>query len=150
MSDVGLFIVNNCYDLKLENGDLVLDDTLETAVSISLFTDRRVTDEELPKGQKDKMGWWGDMFPEVDQDKIGSRLWLLRRAKRTTATLRLFEDYCKEALQWLVEDGVASAVKVTAVYDESFYLVGTIVIEKPLGRSSRFALVWDKQQLKAA
>lgn len=150
MSDVGLFIVDDYFDLKLDNGDMVLDDSLETAVIISLFTDRRVAAEELARDQTDKMGWWGDMFPDVDQDKIGSRLWLLRRAKRTTATLRLFEDYCKEALQWLVEDGVATAIKVTAEYDASYFLVGSIVIEKPVGQGTRFSILWDKQKLKAA
>lgn len=146
MSDIGLFIEDNCWDLKIENGDLKADNGLETAVSISLFTDRRVNDEELPFGQISKRGWWGDMFPEIDQDRIGSRLWTLERAKTNVETLRLAEDYCREALQWFIEDGVAESFEVTATFDEFFRMNLDIVINKPLGRQSRFSVLWDAQE----
>lgn len=150
MSDIGLFLVNNCWDLKVENGDFVGDEGLETAVSISLFTERRVSDEQLPDQETNKKGWWGDMFPDVDQDQIGSRLWTLERAKRTTETLRLYEDYSREALQWLIEDGVADSVEVSAEYDSNGQLIGTIVIAKPANEETRFLVNWDAQELKGA
>lgn len=145
MSDIGLFIKDNCWDLELENGDLKNDKGLETAIAISLFTDRRVNDEELPPLQTTKRGWWGDMFPEIDQDQIGSRLWTLERSKRTTETLRLAEDYAREALQWLLEDGVAENFLVNATYDD-YRMNLNIEINKPLGRQSRFSVLWDAQE----
>ncbi|HCU26113.1 MAG TPA: hypothetical protein DF383_13945 [Deltaproteobacteria bacterium] len=42
------------FDIAMEKNDLKLDDTLKTAVIISLFTDRRVTVEELPDGEQDR------------------------------------------------------------------------------------------------
>lgn len=84
---------------------------LVRAVIVSLFTWRRANpDDELPGDMK--MGWWGDSFPTVPNDRIGSRLWLLARAKITAETILRAREYAEEALRWLVEDGVASRVEV--------------------------------------
>jgi len=49
-------------DLEVENGDLAHDGGLETAVLMSLFTDRRARDDDklLDEEARDKKGWWGD------------------------------------------------------------------------------------------
>lgn len=149
MSDIALKLVSsNCFDLAIKDGDFEFDEGLETAVAVSLFTDKRVTEEELPTLETDKRGWWGDMFSEVDQDQIGSRIWTLKRRKRTTETLRLYEDYAKESLDWMIEDGVANSVAVTASYDDNGFLQGEVVIEQPPGNESRFIVLWDEQKLK--
>ncbi len=84
---------------------------LVRAVVVSLFTWRRAAnDDELPAD--DLMGWWGDTYADVDGDRIGSRLWLLWRATLTTDTLSRARDYATEALQWLLDDGVATSVQV--------------------------------------
>lgn len=148
MNDIKLFLdnaINEGISPKLENGDLVADDGLETAVIISLFSDRRITDDQLPLGQISKRGWWGDLFSEVDQDLTGSRFWILQREKRITATLRRFEDYAKEALAWMVEDGVAASVTAVASYNERNYLFLDIVIKKPKGNSFNYRVNWDSQ-----
>lgn len=150
MADIAIKTSNKIFGLSLANGDLEGDDGLQTAVIISLFTDKRISDDELPLEETSKRGWWGDTFPAVDQDKIGSRLWLLERVKRTAETLRKSEDYIKEALNWLIEDGVSTSIEVTSSYDENNQLVAAITIAKPKGRTSRFQLLWDKQELKAA
>lgn len=148
MSDIRLAInEDNVFDIAIENGDLKGDDGLETAVAISIFTDRRVTDEELPFPQIDKKGWWGDMFPEVEQDKIGSRLWLVGREKVTQEVANRAQDYCKEGLQWLIDDGVAASVTAVATYNSFKNLIIDIQIVKPSGNKSRFKVLWDKQQL---
>jgi len=146
--DIGLFLQDNLFDLKIANGDLTGDNGLETAILISLFTDRRVSDEELPQLEKDKRGWWGDMFSEVDQDQIGSRLWLINREKRTLETLRRAEEYSKESLKWLIDDGVASSITTVAIYDTNKFLQLAIDITRPSGRTSRFQVLWDEQVLK--
>lgn len=42
------------------NGDLVNGDDLQTAMIISLFTDRVARDDDDIDGE-DRRGWWGDM-----------------------------------------------------------------------------------------
>lgn len=94
-------------DLVLEDGRIATTDGLETAVAISLFTDRRArADDVLPDGANgDRRGWWAD--PE-----LGSRLWLLCREKQTASVLARAREYGEESLTWLVRDGYARTVKV--------------------------------------
>jgi phage gp46-like protein len=56
----------------------------------------------------------GSFFADTS---FGSRLHLLQRAKNTDTTMRLAVDYCKEALQWMIDTGKASAVNVYAQRD---------------------------------
>ncbi|WP_230595820.1 phage GP46 family protein [Xanthomonas albilineans] len=88
---------------------------LVRAVLISLFTWRRANaDDTLPDPRGFRMGWWGDTYPVVANDRIGSRLWLLARAKLTPNTVQRAQDYAEEALQWLIDDGVAARIAVRA------------------------------------
>ena len=84
---------------------------LPRAVLISLFSWRRANpDDDLPG--TDRFGWWGDTYPEITNDRIGSRLWLLSRSKLTRQTVLRAKEYAEEALKWLVDDGVADSVAV--------------------------------------
>ena len=150
MSDIALKITDQGFDVSIVNGDLEQDDGLETAVILSLFTDRRVTDDELPTGQENKRGYWADKYSSVNNDLSGSRLWTLERSKRLPETLRRAEDFVKEALGWMIEDGVASSIEATAQNTAgtlNFWEL-FITIKKPSGRTSRFQVLWDKQALK--
>jgi phage gp46-like protein len=107
-------------DLMLSGADLAGDGGLRTAVAISLLTDRtaEATDSPGEPWDGDRRGWWGDM-PIGDADRrgpLGSRLWLLRRAPRTQATLRQAEGYGREALRWLLRDGVAVRLDISAAW----------------------------------
>src|SRR3546814_7028008 len=51
-------------------------------------------------------------FPSVADDRIGSRLWLLRRVKLTRQTQLDAEFYARQALQWLIDDGHCSAIDI--------------------------------------
>ena len=148
MSDVALvFKANSTIDLNKIAGQLERDGGLETAVIISLFTNRRVTEEQLPDLEEDQQGCWGDLLSDIDNDEIGSRLWTLDRSKTVTETLRLFEDYVREALEWLVEDGIAESVLVEAFYNDNKSLYATIEIIRPTG-ATRYTLLWDEQELR--
>lgn len=92
---------------------MALRDPLPRAVIISLFTwGRAKPDDELPGAER--MGWWGDTYAPNEGDRIGSRIWLMSRAKITTKTPGQLKRYAEEALAWFVQDGVASAVLVDA------------------------------------
>ncbi|MCK9799759.1 hypothetical protein BK634_27680 [Pseudomonas chlororaphis] len=88
-----------------------LKQALTRSVLISLYTWRRAADDDA-LDDEERFGWWGDSFPSVADDRIGSRLWLLRRVKLTRQTQLDAEFYAREALQWLVEDGHCSAVEI--------------------------------------
>jgi phage gp46-like protein len=99
-------------DIKIEVAGADLDDRLQEAVLISLFTWRQPEASDPVEGD-DRKGWWGDTFPAVPGDKIGSRLYLLARRKIVPETLADAKLYTEEALSWLVVDGWVRAVAVT-------------------------------------
>lgn len=117
-------ITSDSLDWSLGPLGLAEDNSLTTAVLISLFSDARVD------GQR---GWWGDSYPDSSSDRrlANSRLWLLDRAKQTAETLKNAKTYAEEALAALVEDGVASSVTVTASYPDPQVLQLIITIQKP-------------------
>jgi len=127
--------------------NLGMDSTnpLLRAVIISLFTHRRArADDLLPSD--DMQGWWGDTFAPVANDQIGSRLWLLSRSKLTTETAERAREYALEALQWLLDDGVAARVEVQAARQGLDTLALNVQIFKTtndLTLDVRFANAWS-------
>ncbi|WP_213993796.1 phage GP46 family protein [Sodalis sp. dw_96] len=129
-------------DWQAGQGDLLSGNDLETAILISLFTDRlaRADDDYDAVGRR---GWWGDTGADYP---IGSRLWLLRRQKLTPATAARAETYATEALQWLIDDSVVSSVTITTQIVYPRRLNMQIAFFKPDGTSPAFkySWVWEK------
>ena len=147
MSDLALQYSGDFFDLVIDKNDLKLDAGLQTAVIVSLFSDHRVTIDELPFPEKDKAGWWGDLLSDIDQDQIGSKIWLLIREKRNEQTRARYEEYCKQALAWLTEDGVADSVNVVAEYPDAKEGIDlSISIQKPQGKLTfKYKLNWNAE-----
>jgi len=148
MQDIGIFYEDFTFKLKVEKGDLVGDDGLETSVIISLFTDKRVSQENLPQGQTSRRGYWGDMFPDVEGDQIGSRLWTLDRSKILPQTLTAFENEARDCLQWMLDDNVAKTIEVSASTDEFDRLSLSINITKPDDQKNLYGFIWDGQEVR--
>lgn len=147
--DVGFFNVGtNCPDLVIENGDLKADNGLETSALISLFSDKRVTFEELPSGLTDRRGWWADLTNEIVGDQIGSRIWTLALVKVVNATSVELESMLTEAFQWMLDDGIATQVVVSAARAGQNQIDGEAKIIKPDGDDIPFKFIWDGQELK--
>lgn len=106
--------------------------TLARAVLISLFTWRRALTDD-PVDDEELFGWWGDSYPDIADDRIGSRLWLLRRVKLTDATQRDAEFYANEALRWLLDDGHAIAIEITSQKADISRLNLTVILTVPGG-----------------
>ena len=118
-------------------------DDLKTAVLVSLFTDRVApAGWTPPANDPDPRGWWGDTY---EDNPIGSRLWMLGRAKKTDATalLQQAKGYCSEALQWLFDDGIATSVAVNTFWVTPTALGITVSITKPSGQSFAYAWSWQ-------
>ena len=152
--DAKLFIDGEtmAIDLALQNGALATEGGLENAVLLSLFTDARAKpDDVLPGDATDRRGWWGDAFAPsvdgvpVDGDRIGSRLWLLSREKIIPETIARARTYIREALQWMIDDGLAARIDVTVEAQRQSILAFEIVVHRPDGDSPRFDFVWDAQ-----
>lgn len=104
------------------NGQLDTSYELATAVTVALCTDRWAeADDVLPNpDSNDRRGWWGDVEAEDIWDgwPIGCRLWLMAREKitgiaaRQGSTTARIESYIHEAIQPMIDRGMASAAVV--------------------------------------
>lgn len=132
-------------DLVREGGNLLAGDPLEVAIVISLFSDAAAT---LDDGRPERRGWWGDAYASVEGDRVGSRLWQLWRQKASRETLALAAEYAEAALGWLVEDGVATAVRARAEFVRppaggALQLRLDIEVERPDGTTYRWSRAWE-------
>lgn len=131
MTDIALIWKDGHGDIVQSGTDLLTDDSIETAVIISLFTDRRAEPGDvIPDGTDNRRGWWGDTY---SQTPVGSRLWLLSREKQLSSVLLRAEQYAAEALQWLSDDELVSAVAITATNPAQSVLQLRIDITLPDG-----------------
>ncbi|HVE20660.1 MAG TPA: phage GP46 family protein [Acidocella sp.] len=135
------------YDVAMNAPDLLVDQGLKTAVILSLLLDAAAQPgDALPDpNSTDHRGWWGDAFlPPVNgkPDRIGSRLWLLKRSVQNNATLIAAQNYATEALGWLLADGVVGSLSVTCTYPA----IGQINISPNFGQkggSPLYDVLWS-------
>jgi len=149
---MGLFFADDIIKPVISGADYLSDDGLETAVIISLFTDRRVPAAESPSDTGERRGWWGDLFPDVEGDQIGSKLWLSERSKMLNATLSKIETDASDSLQWMIDDSAAKDISVNASFVDGSN--DTIAIEIEITRPDKdkdtFAFHWNAQDIKRA
>lgn len=126
--------------------DLASGGDLEAGTLLSLFLDRRAEDDDpLPAEDGDRRGWWADQFLEDGGDRIGSRRWLLDRAKRLPDTSKRYEEYDREALAWMLEDGVASRIASSyEVREQEAQAALTFHRSGHQPVTLRFAWVWEE------
>ena len=143
MADIALFPVGDGdeFDAVLLNGDFVVDNSIRTSVYVSLLSDA----EDLNSPDGDPRGYWGDSLSTIQGDSTGSLWWTLSRSKQTDATLNASISYAQQALQWMLDDEVASAVSVSAVWGGIGVLDPTIEIDGPTGpQKLKLAYLWQQ------
>ena len=132
MSDIAVTLngVTKLMDVTVFAGDVNTENALVTAVLASLFSDSRAEDGDGLADGEDPRGWWGDTFAAIAGDRFGCRWWTRRREVVTDEVARWFAETGEEALQWLVEDGLAKSATVAAYRDSrranALYLAATI------------------------
>ncbi|MBE0560381.1 MAG: phage GP46 family protein [Ochrobactrum anthropi] len=101
-------------DLEIgADGDLIIDETPITPVLLSVGLDRRANpDDPLPEGRSQfltgsgidvRRGAAADALDPYGE-RIGSRCWLLDRAKKTETTRLLYQSWLAESLEWVTAD----------------------------------------------
>ncbi len=129
---------------RTPDGALAEDTSLETVVLLSLFTDAPATAEEIATaGLGEQSGWWAHADTIRGSDRVyGSKLWLLYRGKTTLATIRRAEQYCIDALQWLVAAGIARQLEVLGTRPRVGELALNIKIYRPQKLLPPFEKLW--------
>ncbi|EGV05838.1 phage protein GP46 [Haemophilus pittmaniae HK 85] len=138
MSDLSIVWQDGEGDVVSLDSAFLIDDGLTNAIVISLFSDARVDNQR---------GWWGNDFGQNQsgQVEMGSRLWTLARSKQLTDVLDDAQAYAETALQWLIDDGHALAIDVTASNPEQAVLLLSVVVTLPNGQTEQrtFSAVWS-------
>lgn len=129
-------------DVTYSDGQLVTEPGLITAILISLYTNKR--DPSRPQG--DQGGWWGTALDEPG-DEMGSLLWTLARELPTERTRQRAEVYAFDSLAWMVTDGIAETVVVTAEWQRPTPNVARLTLAVDIKRPKSAAIerlgVWE-------
>lgn len=91
------------FDFVIEDGDLVVTDGLESAIVVSLFSDRRADESEVGN-PRHRRGWIGDLVSGEPQDRHGSGLWLYEQRRLTDAVATGVRVEAEQAMDWMVEE----------------------------------------------
>lgn len=142
--------------------DNMLDETEELVniAKVALMTWALAAPDDIrpDPDNEDRYGWWGDFDAETIWDgwPIGAKLWLLSRSKISPAeskdgsTLALAEQYCRVALQPLIDKKICSRFDVEATRSDISRIDVSVKIYRgpQLSIELRFQNLWDdiKQQ----
>lgn len=136
LADVRLQLSEAGADLAIENGDLALEEGLASSAVVSLFSDGRApASVSLPAGSS-RRGFWG----AGEGESFGSLLWLLDREKITPTTIERMRAYAADALQWMVDEGIADQVEVVAERGDTYQV--NLQIQLRRGAARRWEKVW--------
>lgn len=150
----GDWVMAGSADQAESRGGLRAEMALHTATMIQLFTDKRRPDDLAdPFGDGDRRGWWGDSVKLADEPGIetGSLLWTLERTVLDARTALLAEDYAREALQVLIDQGAVARTEVAATADSR---AGTLILsvqhysqDGAKAFDQRFGVLWAQERV---
>lgn len=130
------------YDFTLDSeGDILTKNFLDTAILVSLFTDRRASASEVPSSHR-RRGWIGN--ESTPNFEIGSKLWLFEQARLSRGVLNEIVSAAREALKWMVDDGIALAVDASAEFSLNSTIGLTITLSRPNSKvEHRYFELWE-------
>jgi len=97
------------YDILIENGDIVVDNSYKTTLILSLGTDARANTEEINSIDKQR----GSITDLYTSQENGSKLWLLEQSRLDTSSKNRAVDYALNALKYLNDNGLLKNINVS-------------------------------------
>lgn len=136
----------------------LLDDmfALQSAVIIALGSDAlaAATDPLPGLDETDRGGWWGDLDAQEIWDgwPVGSKLWLLRRAKISSSlasdggTVFRASSYARAAIQPFIDKQIASAADVGAERTDVSRIDVSVLLKRgpDPAVALRYAELWEE------
>ena len=111
------------WDINLDaNGQLVVDDSFETTIALTIFGERRATEGEVAT-PANRRGWIGSVLSDIPGFEPGSKGWLFYQSRLTSETVTGIKNAHQEALEWMIEDGLAKSILVTSRQNGLLYIV---------------------------
>lgn len=131
--DVRLALSQDGGIIKIRGGQPEMDEGLETAVNLSLFSDG---------------DWWGSSLGTADEAIGSGFLAALRAPLSNQARLDVIEA-ARTALAWLVSSGIAASVEISATIPAVGRLDLSILIRQPSKAPAtfRYTVNWQSQRI---
>lgn len=93
------------FDLSIdETGDIATADQFDTAIIVSLFTDKRALPSQVLENSL-RRGWLGSEF--TPGFEMGSQLWIFSQARLTRDTINAMISIANQSLAWMITDNLA-------------------------------------------
>lgn len=132
------------YDIEFENGDFIIDDSLETALIVSILSDRRADNSQVSQ-REFRRGWIGDLVTTLPGFKLGSHIWLSEQARITQETLTTIQDSAEKSLDWMLSAGLIIEVKAKASITTKSSILLLITVTSPNESISAIAFnLWKR------
>lgn len=131
-----------CLDWHIDpaTGDIATTGSLESAVIISLFTDKRAP--ETWTRTEDKRGWC--LHDADDEYEMGSLLWTLWYIPTQTTDdyTNLVKGMVEDSLRWLIDENIVQTIDVTVTMVTTDACQITINLIQPT-ESSQYSYMWS-------
>jgi len=136
--DLKINNTNGFWDLDIENGDLAKTDSLDTAIYMSVFCEKRAEKISDPMNRR---GHFTNQFAPVSGYQVGSLLWLYtEQAKNTDSNLSLIQSSVRDGLKWLIDDKIISKINVSTTKKESSVNIDIELINQRQSNSKYYNL----------
>lgn len=134
--------VSGHWDITIDStGDINTEDFLDTALLMSLLTEKRASPSEVPDSRA-RRGWIGNES-NADNFEIGSKIWLFEQARLDRDTLNGITTAAVDGLQWFLDrDFMVNLAVDTALIDGAVTLqIDIFRPNSPVDR--RFFDLWN-------
>jgi phage gp46-like protein len=120
-----LVVTDGGTTIEIHGGQPVMDAGIENAALISLLTDP---------------GWFGNQFLETDLRVGDSTFEEVCSGTLTKTTFVKAESEAKRALEWMVDEGIASEIRADVANREGIGIDAVVSIVRPSGEVEDIAL----------
>ena len=135
------------YDLQLSADGTQFRgaEGFETAIPTSLFTDARAPASAVADPIR-RRGWIGNLLTLDINRELGGLVWLYEQSRLTVDLLNQIRVAARQAVNWMVEDGVVLEIDVTTRVIDSRSIE---ILIQWTGRDNavdEFAVIWRRTQ----
>ena len=130
------------YDIQIGfDGDIETADSFDTFIIVALLTDARADESEVRDSSR-RRGWAGNEHTPGFQ--MGSKIWIYEQARLKRSVMNDLEKAAMAALQSLVDEGYAVAIREISVRATESGLYLEISIERTPSRvEKRLYELWQ-------
>lgn len=147
MSGLKLFFENGEGDIKIKNGQFIVEDDLNTLVLTSQFSDARAeTDDPVDPLRPEKRGYWGEFLMAINGRRWGSKYWLFIRNTVNSETVNSINVTGKSSVQHLKDNGIVETITVETERQGIDRIAQQITYKEPEAETATrvtFRNLWD-------